>query len=241
MSITAKKTPVTVYFDGFNLYHAIAATGDARLKWISYRALSESFLRGPEYLHEVNVFTSLTVWDGQKRKRHQTFLAAQRALKVKIFEARFKPNRRHCMKQNRRCKFWEEKENDVAISVKMLGDAHAGVTKRIILVTADTDQIPAIKYLKDTFPDIELSLFIPPARKDQARDLGALFSQPVELRAGRLLACLLPESLSASDGTIIIRPAEYAAATPALTAARPSLWTRLRLLPGHILHRFGLG
>ena len=49
MSTTLKK--VNVYIDGFNLYHAINALGDQRLKWINLRSLALSFVRPNERLN----------------------------------------------------------------------------------------------------------------------------------------------------------------------------------------------
>ncbi|WP_425987982.1 NYN domain-containing protein [Afipia sp. DC4300-2b1] len=211
--MSSKKVPVSVYIDGFNMYHALDKIGDSSIKWINYWKLSESFLRASEFLQAVHLFTSLTPWDSGKRARHQTFIAAQKAMGVQVKEAKFKKNRRHCRTENRRCKFWEEKENDVAITVTMLADAFAKRTKRIVLVTADTDQIPAVKYLIADFPNIELTLAIPPGRKNEARDLGELFNfSPTEITPGRIKACLLPQTIFLDNGASISMPETYATA-----------------------------
>ena len=36
---------VTVYVDGFNLYHAIEALADPILKWTDLRSLAQSYLK----------------------------------------------------------------------------------------------------------------------------------------------------------------------------------------------------
>lgn len=208
---TPETKNVSVYIDGFNLYHAIDSLGKNELKWLSYHKLAESFLRTDERLFRVYLFTSLTIWAEDKKERHQTYMDALRATGVEIVEARFKKAKKYCRRQDRYCKFWEEKENDVAIAVRMIADAHAGSVHRIILVTADTDQLPAVRYIQERFADnIELSLVIPPGRKDQARDLGALFSRsPIEIEEGRLRANLLPAKVKAANGEVILRPAAY--------------------------------
>jgi hypothetical protein len=96
-----KRVPVTVYIDGFNMYHAIEQLNDNEIKWVDYAKLAESFLRQSEYLRKAYLFTSLTPWDGSKKERHEIFMAAQRAHDVEVVEARFKKNRRHCRSQNR--------------------------------------------------------------------------------------------------------------------------------------------
>lgn len=205
----SKAKQVTVYIDGFNLYHAINALGANHLKWLNYVKLAESFLRADECLRAVYMFSSPTKWSPEKLKRHETYLAALRAVGVVVAETEFKKAKKYCKKEDRYCKFWEEKQADVAIAVQMIGDAHAGKTNRIILLTADTDQIPAVKYLQAQFPEIELSLAIPPGRKNEARDLGMLFKAPVEIDSGRLEANLLPETVVVANGRPIQMPVEY--------------------------------
>jgi len=200
---------VTVYFDGFNVYHAIDSLNKPYLKWMNYRKLAESFLRADERLHKAYLFTSLTNMSAEKRRRNQLLLDASRAVGVEIIQANFKTSKKYCKSEDKWCKFKEEKGNDVAIAVRMLADAHAGATHRIILVTADADQIPSIAYIKDRFPEIELSLFLPPGRKNQGRDLGKLFSAPTEITEGRVNGCLLPEQLTAANGDVIVMPPEY--------------------------------
>ena len=59
---------VNVYIDGFNLYHAIDALGDNRLKWISFWALGLSFLKPKEHLNSVTYFTAVLTWNKEKQQ-----------------------------------------------------------------------------------------------------------------------------------------------------------------------------
>lgn len=201
---------VTVYIDGFNMYHALDMLNQNHLKWVNYTKLSESFLRADERLLKVYLFTSLTTLSEDKRFRNQAFLDASRAVGIELIQARFAKTKKYCVKQEKYCKFWVEKGNDVALAVQMLADAHAGATHRIILVTADTDQIPAVNYIQKRFPEIEISLFIPPGRKDIARDLGKMVAtNPVEISRGRIEACLLPNEIIAANGEVVSMPVQY--------------------------------
>lgn len=217
---------VTVYIDGFNFYHAldslikinaarIPPISNNYIKWMSYVKLAESFISQDERLRAVYLFTSLTNMSPEKTGRNQALLDASRATGATVVQAKFKKNKKYCKEQDRYCKFKEEKGNDVAMAVTMLADAYAGATHRIVLVTADTDQIPAINHIKDRFPEIELSLFIPPGRKGNARDLGALFNSPTEITLGRVEACLLPYEVRAANGDIITIPDDYKKPRPA--------------------------
>jgi hypothetical protein len=145
----------------------------------------------------------------EKKRRNQLLLDASRAVGVEVIQARFKTSKKYCKTEDRYCKFKEEKGNDVAIAVRMLADSHDGATHRIIIVTADTDQIPAVLYIQERFPEIETSLYLPPGRKNEGRDLGKLFKSPAEIMEGRIYACLLPEQVTAANGDVITMPIEY--------------------------------
>jgi len=200
---------VNVYCDGFNFYHAIDALKKNHLKWINYIKMAESFLRHDEHLHKTYLFTSLTTLSSEKRVRNQCFLDAQRAVGTELVMATFKTAKKYCRKEGKYCKFKEEKGNDINIALQMVADANDGAAHRMVLVTADTDQIPTVEYIRTRFPDIEISLFIPPGRRNEARDLGRLFVNPVEISEGRIEACLLPHEIKAANGKTIIIPPEY--------------------------------
>lgn len=75
---------VTVYFDGFNLYHAIDSLNKDYLKWLNYRHLAETFITNEEQLHKVYLFTSLTNMTPEKTARNQLILDASRAVGFKV-------------------------------------------------------------------------------------------------------------------------------------------------------------
>ena len=86
--VPAKK--VNVYIDGFNLYHAIDSLGDQRLKWLSLRTLSFSFIKPHEVLNHVRYFTAVLTWDKVKQQRHKNYIRAQKAIGVDVIESNFR-------------------------------------------------------------------------------------------------------------------------------------------------------
>jgi len=163
---------VRVYIDGFNIYHAIDALKKPALKWLNHRRLAESFLRSGERLDEVHFFTAVLRWDAAKQKRHVNYLAALRAVDVRIHESRFTKVDRKCKAFGNTCAFHEEKQTDVGIAVKMVSDAMSGRVDRLILLTADSDQIPTAKFIR-SLSTTSLTLMYPPNRGSQSR-----FGQP---------------------------------------------------------------
>jgi uncharacterized LabA/DUF88 family protein len=201
---------IRVYIDGFNIiYHAIDALQRPQLKWLNHRQLAESFVRPGERLDEVHFFTAVLRWDRAKQQRHVNYLAALRAVGVVIHESRFAKVDRRCRAFGKICPFHEEKQTDVGIAVKMVTDAMSARVDRLILLTADSDQIPTAKFIK-SLPGVSLTLVYPPNRGSYARDLGAHIPDRHELSAGRLGTCIFPRTVkNASGKAVAFRPAVY--------------------------------
>jgi uncharacterized LabA/DUF88 family protein len=200
---------VRSYIDGFNLYHAIVALDKPHLKWLNLWSLASSFLREGEVLEEVHFFTALSTSDGQKYKRHRNYIRVLQSLSVTVHEGDFQRVSRFCSRQERTCPFQEEKRTDVGIAVKMLLDAFDGVD-RFLLVTADADQVPAIKSILERWQDRNVTLIAPPGRLVVARHLGSVATEYKELTEGRMNGNVLPRSVYGSDGRFIAAmPAIY--------------------------------
>lgn len=206
-------TIVRVYVDGFNVYHAIESQGDPRLKWLNYWQLAETFLREGETLDAVNFFTAVWRFETAKQKRHENFINALEAVGVSVHQGEFAKPKRWCAKHARYCPFREEKQTDVGIAIKMLGDAFDGQPQRMILVTADSDQIPNAKAL-NAIEHVSLTLAYPPGRAGEARELGSLIPDRFELKPQRLLPHQLPRSVKRDGKVVATMPAIYRAERP---------------------------
>ncbi len=100
----------------------------------------------------------------------------------------------------------EEKETDVHIAVSMMSDALLGNFDRAILISADSDLVPAKKLINQHCPQKEFFVAAPPGRYGAARAL-----QPkIEIGVGRLKKNLLPRDIIDSSGNIIVSaPSQY--------------------------------
>lgn len=198
---------VRVYFDGFNMYHAIEKTGRIELKWLNLYNLSLDLLRPGETLDEVHFFTAVWPYEAKKQKRHENFIAAQDAYGVKVHRGKFSKPQRWCEHHKRNCQFREEKQTDVGLALKMLTDAHEGKTGRLIMVTADSDQIPTAKAINEL--GVPLTLAYPPGRSKEARELGNLIPDRFELKIERLVDFKLPRTVERDGKVIATMPALY--------------------------------
>jgi uncharacterized LabA/DUF88 family protein len=201
---------VCVYVDGFNLYHAIAVMNDSRLKWLNFRSLAKSMLRPGEVLEDVYFFTAILKWEPDKQVRHRNFIAAQKAVGVTVVESNFKKVIKKCSISDRKCPRYEEKQTDVCISTTIMADAIRNRVDRVILITADSDQVPLARRMIELFPEIALTLSAPPGRANQARELGEVIKDRVPLTPGRLHAHRLPRDVFDEIGRkVATMPAMY--------------------------------
>ena len=63
----------------------------------------------------------------------------------------------------------EEKQTDVNIALQMLRDAYSGTVNQQVLITSDSDLEPAMKMIKEDFPDMILGLVLPVRNVRQER------------------------------------------------------------------------
>lgn len=91
---------LTAFIDGFNLYHAIDATGRHHLKWLDLRKLCREFAPSPgQQLTTVYYFSAYATWRPDAYARHRSFVAALEATSVVPVMGVFKAKDRSC----RRC------------------------------------------------------------------------------------------------------------------------------------------
>jgi uncharacterized LabA/DUF88 family protein len=210
-SMVPQKKKLNVYIDGFNLYHAIDAIGDHSLKWLSLRSLAFSFVKPHEVLNHVRYFTAVLTWEKEKQQRHKNYIRAQKAIGVDVVESNFRKVARHCRAMNRYCDRHEEKQTDVAIAVSVLLDVVNDDFHRAVLVTADSDQIPLVKAIREHFPSKRITLAAPPNRGGEARELGAIVHDRTPITEGRIRSCALPRNVLNDKGRVVAtRPALYA-------------------------------
>ena len=201
---------VACYVDGFNMYHAIHDLNKPHLKWVNFWSLSESLCRPGETLIKVAYFSAYATWRPAAYARHRTFVTALTHAGVDCHMARFNTKEASCHGCGRTWKQREEKETDVHFALTFLEDAIDNVFDRAIIMSADSDYMPAVRKVRNRLPGKQIFLASPPRRHGHARDLIAICNSSTPITAGRLARCLFPAQLLASNGqTVVSRPPEY--------------------------------
>lgn len=207
---------VVALIDGFNLYHALDGRSHYgggypyhKYKWIDYSALASCFVPKSDRLVEVVLFTASAPWPGAdgKRKRHSVLIEANKDLGVLVVWGRFRPVDRVCKLEVPRATIiyptYEEKRTDVAIAVGLVGRAYRKAYEKAVLISGDSDLIPAVQEAKAAHPGGAIINVVPIEHRGQAlknevdtqiamKERHLVASQlhdPFTLRSGRVVHC----------------------------------------------------
>jgi uncharacterized LabA/DUF88 family protein len=204
-----KKT--TVYIDGFNLYFGIREARWKDLLWLDMIAFSKQFLTESQTLVCTKYFTSRIKNDPPKQKRQNTYLDALDTLRksgLEIFYGDYLDEPWFCD----RCQFpnidHHEKQTDVNIAVQMMADAQNDKFQDAILISADSDQVPTIREIRETWPDRRVLVIFPPNRHSD--ELIGVAHSHLHINARSFLDSVqLPDEVIGLTGFPLTRPATW--------------------------------
>ena len=198
------KIRVIALIDGFNLYHSLERFDGGRdeadraryqkYKWLCLTALVKRFVAPmTEELVSVEYFTTLPTWDEAKKFRHQTYISAQKLMGVNVTLGEFKrktvPCRAACKQE---FAINVEKQTDVNIALAMNGLSER--YDKLLLLTADSDQVPTINLLKKMHPSKRVAVIVPVGRK--AKELKkACGGNAFKITEEHLSQCQLPNPI----------------------------------------------
>ena len=204
---------VVCLVDGFNLYHSLreAERGRPRsLRWLDLAALCSSLLHavpGRSEVAGVVYFSALARHLEAARPgtvaRHLRYLDALQATGVETILSQFKRRQVRCPYCGRVRDRWEEKQTDVGIAVRLMKLAASGACERVLVISGDTDLVPAISEARASWPALIGVAF--PARRANAQ-LRAVADWTINLDAGWYARHQLPSAVTGCDGTEIHRP-----------------------------------
>ena len=200
-------TRTAAYIDGYNLFHALDGLNSPHLKWLDLWSLAESLLRPNDVLTAVKYFSAYATWMSEAYATHRAYVSALEATGVAVVMGRFKRLQVTCKKCRQSFLSAEEKRTDVNIALALVVDCLQDGFDRAILVSADTDLIPAIEEVRRLAPKKEVFVAVPPRRYKMAREFGKRY----ELKPGRLAQHLLASAYRDAAGNLIAtRPPKYA-------------------------------
>jgi len=204
---------VAAFFDGFNFYHAVDELNLPHLKWVNLRRLCGRFAPPPDFdLVQVNYFSAYATWLPDSYRRHIEFVRAQQAQGVNVVLGMFKEQMHSCRRCGSRWPSHEEKESDVSLAVHLYRGAARDEYDRALLVTRDSDILPAVRLVKQDFPRKEIRLLAPPGKPFNLALLRAAGGNSCgkQLQVVHLQQSLLDREVLDKAGKVVaVRPKEY--------------------------------
>ena len=202
---------VSFFIDGFNVFHSLDSEKFYhKYKWLDLSSLAKCFVSSKDTVVDIYYFTSYAEWEPAKKARHQLLIRALTMKGVKIVFGKFKLRDKKCRLCHKTYQTFEEKQTDVNISIKLFQCAHNDTFDTAILMTGDSDIVPAIIAVKETFPAKRIGLVIPIGRS--AEEIKKACDFHMKMKEKHLRSSQFPNS-------IVIDAAKN------ITLERPTNWT----------------
>lgn len=134
---------IIVYIDGSNLYFKLKKLLIPHTSQFNYRGLAE-YLTKDRVLIEINYYVGV-IQPNRNDKKMRTIYKGQLTLFNTLIEQNIKLTKGYLMKSNG---IYHEKGIDVNIAVDLLVGAYENLYDTALLLSSDTDLIPAIQKIK---------------------------------------------------------------------------------------------
>lgn len=201
-------TRVIAYIDGFNLYFGLRDKGWRRFYWLNVKLLAQNLLKFNQQLVMTKYFTARVIGAPDKQKRQSTFIEALETLSnLKIFYGKYQLNPRKCPNCGFKDKVPNEKMTDVNIAVEMFSDAINGEFDIALLLSADSDLVPPVRAIKNTFTQKRIVVAFPPKRSSV--ELENIAHACLRIGRANFARSLLPDKVTKADGFVLQRPSAW--------------------------------
>jgi len=198
---------ISFFIDGFNFYHALDNDHLRNFKWINLRKLAESYLLKQDSISDIFYFTAFATWNPDKVKRHKLFIRAQESFGVKTVLGEFRSTTKRCRNCGKSYETFEEKETDVNIAIALLEQARLNRYDNAIILSKDSDQVPAIRAVQKNYPAKKIGVLIPPGGRAKLLSQEADFYSKIGLK--QLTTSRMPDQMTLADGSQIYCPQEW--------------------------------
>lgn len=197
---------IIALLDGYNLHHGLLSRFGHRMLWLDLERLILSLLKPGQQLVGITYFTARVRNDPAAVANQHTYLNALASAcpRVTVQFGRFQEKRWACRVCGATWRTYEEKETDVAIAVALVEAAATKSYDVALLVSADSDLVPAVHAARRLNPAGRLIAVFPPNRQSPvlARQVDASF----RLGDARIRSAQLFDRVIGRNGRVACRP-----------------------------------
>lgn len=209
-----EKKKVIVYVDGFNFYYGLKtiAQQDRRWKrfyWLDLVLFFEKMLSKNQKLIEVNYFSARPHDISSSKRQDLLFSANKLNPKFRLILGKYLKKDIRCNNCGNTIHTYEEKETDVRIATQIINDVYKDKCDITIIVSADSDIIPAIETIREIKADHKIFVYFPPLRHSVSLSNSCNATRKLSDYKARFNQSMLPDSVTLLDGTVIHRPKNW--------------------------------
>ena len=218
---------VNFYVDGFNFYYGLKdmrrIDSDWRkFYWLDYVKFFQQFIGDNQILQNVIYFAApppvdnqSSIRDNQGSLRQSILFKANKLLnpsRIETVMGQFYRKNITCKVCKSSFTVYEEKRTDVNIAVRLLGDCSLDNVDTLVVVTADSDLVPPLQFIKKHYPNKKIRVYFPPAYFSVAlNNFMKSCKKPIirlEYNKCKFLNSIMPDVV-AKDGTILTIPPKW--------------------------------
>lgn len=161
------KQKVIVYVDGFNLYYGLKKSLRwRRYYWLDVVKFFEMFMKPDQELVCVKYFSAKPDNLDKALRQNAFFQANKENEKFQLFLGKYLRKNIMCYNCGHIIQTYEEKESDVRIATQIVNDANNHNCDVAIVVSADSDMLPAIELAKES--GTKVFVYIPPFHRSNS-------------------------------------------------------------------------
>ena len=205
---------VVVYIDGFNFYFGLKSIsrGDASWKkfyWLDIVAFFERMMLPNQQLVEVIYFSARPHDINASKRQDLLFSANKLNPKFKLILGKYLKKDIGCRSCGNVISTFEEKETDVRIATQLVNDVYKEKCDISIIVSADSDIIPAVELIRDINPTHKIFAYFPPFRHSINLANSCDMHKKLQNYKPRFNQSMLPDDVTLPNGIVLSRPATW--------------------------------
>ena len=198
---------VNVYIDGFNFYYGLKSKNWKKFYWLDIVKFYELFMKPNQVLNQVYYCTAIPTGLPEQKRQSLLFQANKINPKFNLVYGKFLE--KNILINGEKIKTFEEKQTDVNIAVNLLRNVFNNSCDTSIIVSADSDLVPAIQLAKEINPNHKIFCHFPPER--HSVQLGNCSDAIIHLHRyeSRFKQCVLEETIEIKPGIILSKPPNW--------------------------------
>lgn len=215
---------IICFVDGFNMYHALDQLRQPHLKWLDLQLLFRRLTRAKsQVITQILFFSAYPTWKPDSHHRHRLYVKALSTNGITPVLGQFKNKPKKCLKCKTEWVSHEEKETDVNLALAMLDLAYKDRYDHAFLLSRDSDLAPAVRIVKQNFPDKKITVFSPYNYRHSSELLQVCDGHKT-ITLQHISTSLFPEKIHDAGGNlVVVRPPEYDPSSPLVPKNMPDL------------------